>query len=82
MNIQEIAETNVISKRLADFDVGFLPPIKGVQIYTGTNAVIELSKLNGAKSSANPREIFAKIPGLNIGKATGQEFNLEFEGEA
>ena len=47
--IQEIAAANVISKRLADFDVGFLPPIKGVQIYTGTNAVIELSKLSGAK---------------------------------
>ena len=80
MNIQEIAETNVISKRLADFDVGFLPPIKGVQIYTGTNAVIELSKLNGAKSSANPREIFAKIPGLNIWESDGSGIQLGIGG--
>ena len=78
--IQEIAAANVISKRLADFDVGFLPPIKGVQIYTGTNAVIELSKLSGAKSSANPREIFAKIPGLNIWESDGSGVQLGIGG--
>lgn len=78
--VQEIAETNVTSKRLADFDVGFLPPVKGVQIYTGTNAVIELSKLSGAKSSANPREIFAKIPGLNIWESDGSGIQLGIGG--
>ena len=78
--IQEVAEANVTSKRLADFDVGFLPPIKGVQIYTGTNAVIELSKLSGAKSSANPREIFAKIPGLNIWESDGSGIQLGIGG--
>ncbi|MGB0915129.1 MAG: TonB-dependent receptor domain-containing protein [Crocinitomicaceae bacterium] len=78
--VQEVAEANVTSKRLADFDVGFLPPVKGVQIYTGTNAVIELSKLSGAKSSANPREIFAKIPGLNIWESDGSGIQLGIGG--
>lgn len=68
---QDVEGANVIRKHMEDFDVGFLPPIKGVQIYTGTNAVIELSKLSGAKSAANPREIFAKVPGLNIWESDG-----------
>ncbi len=68
---QDLEEANVIRKQLENFDVGFLPPVRGVQIYTGTNAVIELSQLNGAKSAANPREIFAKVPGLNIWESDG-----------
>ena len=79
-SVQEIIETDVIKNRLSDFDVGFLPPIKGVQIYTGTNAVIELEKLNGAKSIGNPREIFAKIPGLNIWESDGAGIQLGIGG--
>lgn len=78
--IQEVGEVNVISKRLADFDVGFLPPVKGVQITTGTNAIIELSKLNGAKSTGNPREIFAKVPGLNIWESDGAGIQMGIGG--
>jgi len=69
--VQEMGEVNIVRKRLEGFDVGFLPPVKGVQIYTGTNAVIELKNLNGAKSTGNPREIFAKVPGLNIWESDG-----------
>ncbi len=68
---QDMEGANVIRKRMEGFDVGFLPPIKGVQIYTGTNAVIEMADLSGAKSAANPREIFAKVPGLNIWESDG-----------
>ena len=68
---QELATANVVRKRLEHFDVGTMPLIKGVQITTGTNAVIELENLSGAKSSANPREMFAKIPGLNIWESDG-----------
>ena len=77
---QNIDEVNVIRKRMEDFDVGFLPPVKGVQIYTGTNAVIELANLNGAKSSANPREIFAKVPGLNIWESDGAGIQMGIGG--
>ncbi len=78
--VQEIQQANVVRKRLEDFDVGFLPPIKGVQIYTGTNAVIELAKLNGAKSTGNPREIFAKVPGLNIWESDGAGIQIGIGG--
>lgn len=80
VTIQEVGEVNVISQRMADFDVGFLPPIKGVQIYTGTNAVIELGKLSGAKSTGNPREIFAKVPGLNIWESDGAGIQMGIGG--
>jgi len=70
-NYTDVEGANVIRKHMEGFDVGFLPPVKGVQIYTGTNAVIELSNLSGAKSAANPREIFAKVPGLNIWESDG-----------
>lgn len=69
--IQHIAEANVTARKLEQFDVSFLSPIRGVQITTGTNNVIALDQLSGAKSSANPREIFAKIPGLNIWENDG-----------
>ncbi|GAB5416830.1 MAG: TonB-dependent receptor [Crocinitomicaceae bacterium] len=78
--ILEMDEVNVTRNRLADFDVGYLPPIKGVQIYTGTNAVIKLDKLNGAKSAANPREMFAKIPGLNIWESDGAGIQIGIGG--
>ncbi len=68
---QDVEGANVIRKQMEGFDVGFLPPVRGVQIYTGTNAVIELAELSGAKSTANPREIFAKVPGLNIWESDG-----------
>lgn len=77
---QNVDEVNVIRKRMEEFDVGFLPPVKGVQIYTGTNAVIELSNLSGAKSSGNAREIFAKVPGLNIWESDGAGIQMGIGG--
>ncbi|MEX2484541.1 MAG: TonB-dependent receptor [Brumimicrobium sp.] len=68
---QEIGEIAVVRKRMADFDVGFMPPIKGVRLNTGTNSIIELENLSGAKSLGNPRETFAKIPGINIWENDG-----------
>lgn len=77
---KELEEANVIRKRLEKFDVGILPPIKGVQITTGTNAVIELDHLSGAKSTSNPREMFAKIPGLNIWESDGAGIQIGIGG--
>lgn len=78
--VQQMQEINIVRKRLADFDVGYLPPIKGVQIYTGTGQIIKLDKLNGAKSAANPREMFAKIPGLNIWESDGAGIQIGIGG--
>lgn len=77
---KELEEVNVVNKRLAKFDVGTMPPIKGVQITTGTNAIIELENLSGAKAAANPREMFAKIPGLNIWESDGAGIQIGIGG--
>jgi len=77
---QRLNEALVTAKKLEQFDVGFLPPIRGVQITTGTNAVIELQNLSGAKSTANPREMFAKIPGLNIWESDGAGIQIGIGG--
>jgi len=77
---KELAAANVVRKRLENFDIGNLPPIKGVQITTGTNAVIEMQNLSGAKSSGNPREMFAKIPGLNIWESDGAGIQIGIGG--
>lgn len=67
----EVDEVKVIQSRLNQFDIGYLPPVKGVQIATGTNAIIQTEGQQGAKSSGNPRELFAKIPGINIWESDG-----------
>jgi Fe(3+) dicitrate transport protein len=77
---KELATADVVRKRLENFDIGNLPPIKGVQITTGTNAVIEMQNLSGAKSSGNPREMFAKIPGLNIWESDGAGIQIGIGG--
>lgn len=61
----------VIRDRLLFFDIGYLPPVRGVQIATGTSAIIQTETHGGAKSTGNPRELFAKIPGLNIWENDG-----------
>lgn len=78
--VKEIQEVNIVRRRMEGFDVGFLPAIRGVQITTGTNAVIELAELNGSKSNSNPREIFAKIPGLNIWESDGSGIQIGIGG--
>ncbi len=67
----EIKEVVVTKNRFENFDIGYLPPVKGVQIATGTNTIIQTENQGGAKSSANPRELFAKVPGLNIWESDG-----------
>lgn len=67
----KVDEVAIVEKRLLYFDIGYLPPIKGVQIATGTNTIIQTDRQGGAKSSGNPRELFAKVPGLNIWESDG-----------
>ncbi len=68
---EELDGVEVVKKRLLFFDIGYLPPIKGVQIATGTSAIIQTEGQGGAKSTGNPRELFAKVPGLNIWESDG-----------
>lgn len=70
----------ILQKRLEKYDVGFLPAIKGVQITTGTNSVIAVESMNGSKSTGNPRELFARIPGLNIWESDGSGIQIGIGG--
>ena len=70
-NAKNIEEVEVMRERLHYFDIGYLPPIRGVQIATGTNTILEIERQGGAKSTGNPRELFAKVPGLNIWESDG-----------
>lgn len=76
----EVGEVEIIKKRLSNFDVGFMPAIKGVRLNNGTNSIIELENLNGAKSTGNPREVFAKIPGINIWENDGAGIQMGIGG--
>lgn len=68
---KQLDEVAITAKRLQNFDIGYLPPVRGVQIATGTSSIIQTEGQGGAKSTANPRELFAKIPGLNIWESDG-----------
>ncbi|MES2589727.1 MAG: TonB-dependent receptor [Bacteroidota bacterium] len=70
-NVTELEETKIVRNRLNNFDIGYLPPVRGVQIATGTSTIIQTEGQGGAKSSGNPRELFAKVPGLNIWESDG-----------
>jgi len=67
----ELEEIEVVKRRLLFFDIGYLPPVRGVQIATGTSTIIQTEGQGGAKSTGNPRELFAKVPGLNIWESDG-----------
>ncbi|WP_158276194.1 TonB-dependent receptor family protein [Brumimicrobium oceani] len=77
---QAIGEVIIVKKRMADFNVGFMPPIKGVRLNTGTNSIIELENLSGAKSTGNAREMYAKVPGLNIWENDGAGIQIGIGG--
>lgn len=70
-NAKNIDDVEIVRQRLLFFDIGYLPPIKGVQIATGTSTIIQTERQGGAKSTGNPRELFAKVPGLNIWESDG-----------
>lgn len=69
--VTELDETKIVQSRLNKFDIGYLPPVRGVQISTGTSSIIQTEGQGGAKSTGNPRELFAKVPGLNIWESDG-----------
>ena len=79
-SLLNLSEVEINQKRMDKYDVGFLPVIKGVQITTGTNAIIAVESMNGSKSSGNPRELFARIPGLNIWESDGAGIQIGIGG--
>mgnify|MGYP001942740307 CR=1 FL=1 len=70
-NYQLIDDIDIIRDRYEDFDIGIPPIISKTQIHYGKSEFIPLKNLSGAKSTGNARELFAKVPGLNIWESDG-----------
>jgi len=52
--LRELQEITIVKDRYQPFDVGVIPTIKGTQITTGTNSVIELSRLHQCRCARLP----------------------------
>ncbi|MDX1446482.1 TonB-dependent receptor family protein [Lishizhenia sp.] len=69
--ILEMDDVDIVRDRYEDFDIGIPPVITKSRIHYGKSEFIPLKNLSGAKSTGNPRELYAKVPGLNIWESDG-----------
>lgn len=70
-DFKEFGAIEVESNKYGGFDFRVMPTLTPTAIKVGTNSVISLTNQSGAKSTGNPRELFAKIPGINIWESDG-----------
>lgn len=72
----------VIAKNMEEeFGIGYAPPIQGTVIYDGKkHEILKLDKLSGNKSSGTARELYAKVPGLNIWESDSYGIQLGIGG--
>lgn len=70
-DFKEFETIEIEENKYGDFDFGVMPTLTPTAIKVGTNAIISLEKQSGAKSTGNARELFAKIPGINIWESDG-----------
>jgi len=81
--LQPPTETIVITGGLERNAVERLPPILGVEIFSGRKTeVIELTSLDANVALKNPREIFAKVPGVFVYDmdGAGNQINISTRG--
>lgn len=76
------SSVEVIANNLEEeFGIGYAPPIKGVVIYDGKkHEILKLDHTSGNKSSGNARELYAKVPGLNIWESDSYGIQLGIGG--
>lgn len=72
----------VIARNMEEeFGIGYAPPIRGTVIYDGKkHEILKLDKLSGNKSSGTARELYAKVPGLNIWESDSYGIQLGIGG--
>lgn len=64
---EELSAVVLNSKKRINYGLTTLKPVEGTHIYAGKKSeVINLDLVSGNKASNNPRQIFAKVAGLNI----------------
>jgi Fe(3+) dicitrate transport protein len=63
----EVEEVVVTDRRLTQGDIGRLPAIRGTAIFAGKKTeVIGVDTLDANLTQKNPREVFAKVPGVFV----------------
>ncbi len=73
----ELREFNVNGSRNVAFGVGRLRSVDGMAIYAAKkNEVVIIDSLLGNKATNNPRQLFAKVPGLTIWESDGAGLQL------
>ncbi len=72
----------VIAKNMEEeFGIGYAPPIRGTVIYDGKkHEILKIDQLSGNKSSGTARELYAKVPGLNIWESDSYGIQLGIGG--
>lgn len=64
---EELSAVVLNAKKVVDYGLTSLKPVVGTHIYAGKKTeVVNLDLVSGNKASNNPRQIFAKVAGLNI----------------
>lgn len=84
-NIDSLKKQNLdeVLIRANRFDVSRLPDIQGTYIFSGKKSeVINLEDINANVAEKNPRQIFAKIPGVFVYDmdGTGNQVNISTRG--
>ena len=80
---QSFPEQVLITGQLTRERIARLPDIVGVEIFSGKkNEVISVSDLDANLAQKNPREIFAKVPGVFVYDmdGTGNQLNISTRG--
>lgn len=71
---------DILAKRYEDFGISLAPIVTKTRINYGKGELILLKGTSGAQSKGNPREMFAKVPGLNIWESDGAGIQIGIGG--
>ncbi|MGB0933672.1 MAG: TonB-dependent receptor domain-containing protein [Lishizhenia sp.] len=71
---------DILAKRYEDFGITIAPIVTKTRINYGKGELLLLKSTSGAQSKGNPREMFAKVPGLNIWESDGAGIQIGIGG--
>lgn len=71
---------NILAKKYEDFGITIAPIVTKTRINYGKGELLLLKETSGAQSKGNPREMFAKVPGLNIWESDGAGIQIGIGG--
>lgn len=78
---ETLQEVKAIGTKSKAFNVSRLRPVEGTFIYESKkNEVISIDQINGNLATNNARQVFAKVPGLNIWESDGGGLQLGIGG--